>query len=216
MRIMVGGERVHLTDQSDSIVRIISNGKRWEPETRAAWASLVMQGAGGMVLDVGAYTGVYAIAAALMGAKVMALEPHPENFARLLVNIALNRVEVEARQVAASSAQGARFLYTKGRRLNDTASLERDDVLKDKVEVQAMRIDDMALLARVGLIKIDVEHHEVDVLLGAQYTLKECKPVVVVETLDALAFDTVAQYMRGIGYALRGTLDARNKVFECE
>ena len=53
------------------------------------------------VLDVGAYIGVYAIAAALMGMKAIAIEPHPANYARLKANAAINSVRLQMLPIAA-------------------------------------------------------------------------------------------------------------------
>jgi ribosomal protein L11 methylase PrmA len=122
--IPVGHVNVQLIDRGDAIVRMMQNGKEWESQTRKMWGELVQQcGPDDMILDVGAYTGVYAIASALMGWKVMALEPHPMNYARLLMNCALNSMRVDARPMAASSVNSTRTLYMK-KRINDTASLD--------------------------------------------------------------------------------------------
>jgi hypothetical protein len=67
--------------------------------------------------------------------------------------------------------------------------------------------------ARIGLIKIDVEHYEVDVLLGAANTIAKDKPLILVETLNAEAYDTVAMMLATAGYRWRCTLDGRNKLF---
>lgn len=211
--IPVGHVNVQLIAEGDAIVRMTNNGKEWEPQTRMMWGELCQPG--DMVLDVGAYTGVYAIAAALMGHKVVALEPHPSNYARLLMNCALNSMRIEALPVAASNETGMRRLHVK-LRINDTASLEHkaaDPLCTDYIEVPIKRIDDLVFKSRVGLMKIDVEHHEVSVLLGAQRTIATHKPMILVETLDIKAFDAVCLCLQTVGYTLKGVLDGRNKLF---
>jgi FkbM family methyltransferase len=215
--IPVGHVNVQLIAEGDAIVRMTQNGKAWEPETRSVLGEWLVQSPLCTVLDVGAYTGVYAIAAALMGHKVVALEPHPSNYARLLMNCALNSMRIEALPVAASNETGTRRLHVK-LRINDTASLEHkaaDPLCTDYIEVPIKRIDDLVFKSRVGLIKIDVEHHEVNVLLGAQRTIATHKPMILVETLDIKAFDAVCLCLQTstVGYTLKGVLDGRNKLF---
>lgn len=216
--IPVSNVNVQLIAEGDVIARMMSNGKAWEPQTREAWSWLVVHGcqADGMVLDVGAYTGVYAIAAALMGRRVMALEPHPTNCARMLMNAALNSMRFEVMTFAASDVSSVRALYTNKPIdvMSDTATLLDDEPGMYGTEVLTTRVDDLPLACRVGLMKIDVEHHEVEVLDGARGVLAACKPIVVVETLNTPAFDRVAMLLHVCGYKHVTTLDKRNAVYE--
>ena len=217
LTIDVGNVSVQLIAEGDTIARMMLNGKVWEPYTRAAWGLLVQRCTPiDLVLDVGAYSGVYAIASALMGWKVMALEPHPTNYARLLRNAALNSMRIDARPLAASNVNGTKTLHTKKpvEVMSDTASL-LDGGQAHSIEVPTRRIDDLPLGgARVGLLKIDAEHHELDVLLGAKQMLETHKPLVVVETLNTQAYDVVSMQLMVSGYRRAGILDGRNAVYE--
>merc|ERR1712196_335736 len=46
--------------------------------------------------------------------------------------------------------------------------------------VEVIRLDDLAL-PKLDLLKIDVESMEMELLLGAQETLKRCRPIIYVE-----------------------------------
>ena len=214
--ISVGHVNVQLIADGDAIARMMLNGKAWEPETRGVWGELVQQcGPDDVVLDVGAYTGVYAIASALMGWKVIALEPHPANYARLLMNGALNSMRFDARAMAASNTNGTKRLHMKNR-INDTASLhaEADVLCVDQIEVPTRRIDDLPLGdGRVGLLKIDAEHHSAEIIEGAPHTLVRHKPLVLVETLTEREDMMVSCMLMAAGYKQRAVLDGRNRLY---
>ena len=209
--IPVGGVMVELIDDGDAIARMTKNGKSWEPATRAIWGALVRPG--DMVIDVGAYTGVYSIASALIGAKVIALEPHPANFRRLRDNAAINSVRIEMIEAAASDCRGDQYLYVKrdAEAICDTASLEAEFGVG--VGVKSVRIDDLRLCARVGLIKIDVEHHEASVLRGGLRTVASHRPAIVAEVLNDHDREMVDAVMAGMGYGCGLVLDNRNRMY---
>lgn len=128
---------------------------------------------GDIVIDAGAYSGIFTIAAAkLVGKKglVIAYEPDPFNRLRLRRNIALNHlsnviirpyglydkevnVDFEVRQVASRIAEN-----------------------KESVISVSMRPLDMEMkilsLTKVNMIKMDIEGAEVSALKGAKQMLK--------------------------------------------
>lgn len=126
---------------------------------------------GDVFLDVGAHLGKYTIMAAkLVGpsGRVIALEPHPLNYALLLENIRLNSVKdrVIALNVAAWDRPACLPLYlahTSGRHsllgITGPTIFVRCDTLDNIVQEHA--------LERVDLIKIDAEGAEVHILRGA-------------------------------------------------
>jgi FkbM family methyltransferase len=138
---------------------------------------------GGDMVDVGAYVGLYALAAAPRAGRVLAFEPNAAARARLERNVTLNgaaNVVVDGR--ALSDSAGARKLWVGG----DTAwSTLREGWLagSEPVEVEATTLD--SEVDRLGLepafVKVDVEGHEVDVLRGGAATIAAKRPVVLCE-----------------------------------
>jgi FkbM family methyltransferase len=208
--IYVGGVPVHLLAEGDAIVRMTRNGKVWEPETRSAWDRLLRPGE--LVMDVGAYTGIYSIASALLGAKVLAIEPHPANFRRLKANAAINSVKVDALWMAASNTNEVVQLgfNTPADQVNDTAWLGEGS---NKIPVVAKRIDDLVFRERLCLLKVDVEHYESSVLAGALKTIWTHQPIIVVETLSKAETETIVGMLAGIGYTEAFLFDQRNHMF---
>lgn len=217
-RVSVGSVVVQLLRDSDAIVRMMEQ-KDWEVATRGSWQGLTRRDQ--LVIDVGAYTGIYSIASVLMGCKVLALEPHAGNYRRLVANAAINSVMIDAHQIAASDKDDMRMLRSKKPhdRLSDTASIVRE-VLKPGEygePVLTKRIDQLLdPNERVCLIKLDIEGHEVEALLGAQETIKRHQPNIIVEALDPLAFGLVASTMRLMEYECETKFDGRNWLFVAE
>jgi FkbM family methyltransferase len=110
---------------------------------------------GTVCLDVGANCGAFSVLAAKAGARVIAVEPEPQNRARLLHHLALNRVvdRVEVLTEAITDRTGDRL------RIADTGGGAHLDV--DGVEVYSLSFADLiAKYAPVHLVKFDAEMAE--------------------------------------------------------
>jgi FkbM family methyltransferase len=201
---------VHLLAADDAIVRMTRNQKIWEPETRGVWQQLVRGDE--IVVDVGAYTGIYSIASALMGAKAVAIEPHPANFRRLKANAAINSVMVDALWMAASDQHTLRMLGANKPAdcITDTAWLGEG---LTQFPIVTKPIDELRFGAKVCLIKVDVEHHEVQVLGGALRTIWLHKPFIIAETLSGTEASAIADVLGVIGYTETRVLDGRNRLY---
>lgn len=160
----------------------------WEPEDYAAVMAEIRRG--DQMIDVGAFSGLYALGAAIrVGAagRVVAIEASPESARRLRANVRVNRLGAIVRVVEAVCTDRA------DQRISFYAS--RDGGMTDSVigsadsnGAQALRlptttidalVDDLNL--RPTVIKIDVEGHEDLVLRGAAGTLRRHRPVVFLE-----------------------------------
>jgi FkbM family methyltransferase len=212
MLVRVSDVHVDLIEDGDTIVRRLNNGKGWEDETRSTWRELVRKGR--TVIDVGAYTGVYSIASAMMGADVLAMEPHSGNCKRFRDNVRRNKVEkVGLIEFAASDDEDCKELYAK-RWADpcDTASLQMED--RPSYRVKTMRVDQLHFTSPVCLVKIDAEYHEVAVLIGTIGVIKTYRPRVLIETLSGRAQTAVHVVMSGLGYVQRAKFDGRNGLWE--
>lgn len=149
-----------------------------EPELRLV-GPLSMPGR--LSIDVGANHGVYAIVMARHAPRVLVVEPNPE-LARLLRRGLPRRCTVLA--CALSDRAGVAELavpVVDGREETYLASLEAPvggPVHRYQVELQ--RLDD-CVREPVGLLKIDVEGHELAVLSGAERVLREDGPNLLIE-----------------------------------
>ncbi len=134
---------------------------------------------GDVFVDVGANVGSYTILAALLGARVVAVEPIPETFDRLIENVRLNGMEsaVTAHRVGLSDRSGTLRFTTDQGTINhvmaETESLAGTDVA-------VVTLDSILTDVSPALIKIDVEGHELAVLNGAGRTLESPSLLAVI------------------------------------
>lgn len=135
---------------------------------------------GDLFLDVGANVGSYTIlAGGAAGARVMAIEPIPETFRRLELNLALNGLSgsVKAFRGGLSDESGARRFTTDLDTVNHVLGPGEN---LPSIDVPVWTLDDLVGSEAPLLIKIDVEGHEWAVLRGGDRTLGDPRLLAVV------------------------------------
>jgi len=150
---------------------------------------------GDTVLDVGANIGLWAMGAARAvgeSGSVHAVEPIPENHARLVSNLALNRLtRLRTAQVAFSNQSGPVTMFRPRYGNSGHPSLGRRDGVDVPIAIEATTLDDYCEgegLARIDFVKIDVEGAELLVLEGATKLLASCDaPVILFEVNEDTA-----------------------------
>lgn len=134
------------------------------------------------VCDVGAYIGNHTLAFAERAARVVAFEPNPVTYELLKLNCR-DHPNVIPLRLAASDRNGTARAAVP--RTNYGESRIADEAREGELALtfELVSLDDVELLAsgRVGLLKIDVEGHEPQVLRGAEQLLRRDRPLVVLE-----------------------------------
>lgn len=120
--------------------------------------------AGDLFIDVGANAGVYALFAADLGARVIALEPSPRAAHWLRRNVALNGLPIEVVQAALTDHEGTVDFDWSG---DATGHIGGPEV------VPATTLDAVLAGERAAGVKIDVEGFERLVLIGGMSALRE-------------------------------------------
>jgi len=165
---------------------------RQEPLEFRVFVKVLRSSRNPLVIDVGAYVGAYSLRACREGARVIALEPDPDNLAILRMNIELNECtdRVKPLMIAAGSKEELLPLY-KGVSFDTSSIVQSFRAATSEVEAY-VKVDTLDnILTREGLapgsridyLKIDVEGAEVDVLRGAVETLKRTR-YLQVEVFD--------------------------------
>src|SRR5579864_661352 len=148
-----GGEQI----QVDPICRRYV----WEEHEEAGlWAALTSEvRRRDRFADIGANIGIYTIAAARRGARVMSFEPNPRVAALLRRNVALNGIggRVDVREVALAASPGEMHLAIGGT-LDMGAHINQSGGVAVRAETLSEPFD---------VVKIDVEGYEYEVLRGA-------------------------------------------------
>lgn len=161
-------------------------------------------------LDVGAKTGMYTRRIIECSRDTVAFEPIPV-LAHMLQRVFRRVARIE--RVALSDRMGSAVLRTPfdGRgmprygasTIDAENRLSRQDLVRvSEVTVHTMRLDDYAF-SDVGFIKIDIEGHEMCVLLGARETLMRERPNLLVEALEENhpgAVEKVREWLSALGY----------------
>ena len=169
---------------------------------------------GDWVLDIGANVGHYtAKLSELVGAqgRVIAFEPVPETFEILTANTArLQHRNVTLVNAAASDAAcmlGMEVpMLAAGRRNYYRASIVDQGW---DTSVYCLPVDALSIPAKVRLVKVDVEGHELKALSGMKELLQRDCPTLVVEG-DS---DAVSRYLHGLGYAFEKLHHSPNRIF---
>jgi FkbM family methyltransferase len=144
---------------------------------------------GELTIDIGANIGyMTAVLAArvssLAGGSVWSFEAHPDIFSELKFNVDNWHTQLEAVQffpknIAISEQKGNVQLqipntFTNNRGLASVVAV--DEVTDKSIVVESCTLDDLFLDSRtIGVVKLDVEGHELQVLKGATQLLKQQK-----------------------------------------
>lgn len=184
-------------------------GNGWEATSLRLWARLAPQAR--TILDIGANTGVYALAAAALNprARVFAFEPVPRIAHRLRHNVALNRLAIEVVEAGVSSNTGTATLHEPCSDHSYSASLEPEMLAGEEGVRERLifvtRLDDFAArrnLVRLDLLKIDAEMHELPILDGLGARLSSDRPAMLVEVLTPAIASGMMERIAGLGYAI--------------
>jgi FkbM family methyltransferase len=168
------------------------------------------------VLDIGAYYGLYTLAASVQvgrEGRVIAFEPSPHQMKRLRLHLLLNRSKnVRTETMALGRVEGDGTLFSVPGGAAGFSSLRRPSLVPavQSIPVRIMTLDGYLRrhsIETVDLIKIDVEGGELDVLKGAEKLLQqELRPVILCELQDVRAeawghtAKDASDYLEGFGY----------------
>lgn len=171
-------------------------GNGFEGTSLRLWASLVPRAK--CIVDVGANTGVYALAAAALNpsAEIHAFEPVARIFDRLVHNVELNGFGIRCHKAGLSDKNGILPLYDTGDDHLYSASFDPDMLPGARSGgVPAVRLDSFHIAP--DLIKIDVERHEPSVLRGMRL---DHRPTILLEVLDDRIGAEIEDIVRPLGY----------------
>ena len=172
---------------------------------------------GSVFIDIGANEGFYTIYAARRVARegrVIAMEPSPRELHRLQQNIAINRLEnVVVDRRAVGRQRGTATLHVADAEHNGQNTLgdfgHNGVTAIEHIQVNLVDLDSLVAehaLARVDVVKMDVEGSELEVLSGAEDVLHKFRPIILFELFDAslrkqgASAPAVLDFLRARGY----------------
>jgi len=174
-------------------------------------------GEGMVSFDIGSHRGYFALLMAqLVGAdgRCFAFEPHPRVWKRLQATVSVNSLgQLEAHNLALGDSDGQVDFAVGHYEMTGSLLIGGEAVspltVDSRIIVDSRRLDtfvDGQSVARVDLVKIDVEGAEESVLLGARATLRRFRPKLLIELHnrpdDPAHVVRIAKMLSQLGYQL--------------
>lgn len=149
-----------------------------------------------VVYELGAFEGIFTLYFSKWAKHVVAYEPNPRSYARLLENLRLNNVgNVVVRNAAVGDQNGSITLFfdktMMGAASGDAsvgAQIAATSANVGSVDVHAVRLDDEVAgqaLPAPDFVKIDIEGMELAALRGMEETLRHHRPALYIEVHGA-------------------------------
>lgn len=152
-------------------------------------------------LDIGANIGVMSMALGFSGLTGVAFEPQPALFELLRENVSNFNVSCMNRAVGAADGVVKMPKLRYSDRMNfGGIGIGMKSVL-GSYDVPMVAIDNCRL-ENIGFIKIDVEGYELQVLRGAEHTIRRFKPIMYIEDdRPEKSFD-LRKFIKSLGYTI--------------
>lgn len=168
-------------------------------------------------IDIGVYRGVYSYEMAKYSKMVHAFEPNPIIFKDIELNLGKIIKNVNLYNFALSDKENKVLLKVPIRNKNydksnyeeyfqmGRATIHEQNVMGDieTFEIKSKKLDNFTFSNRISFIKIDVEGHEMSVIKGAENTIKQYKPTLLVEIEEKHSKQKVLDsinYINSLGY----------------
>jgi FkbM family methyltransferase len=221
--------------EDDQVVNEAINGHFDEHLSLSLWCHWVRRASRNEIfLDIGAYTGIFSLAAAAHSreCRVVAFEPSTITFGRLAKNVLLNLFDIRivpvnlaAGEVIARTEFPHRFgVYSlcsgESSQTEDPDHTQPvmivnvDELLAGRSGVPYLNSKSSSLFPfeRVAAIKIDVEGAELNVLRGARGIIDRDKPMIIAEALSEQFADQLAALAKTFDYNCVHVPNERNVV----
>lgn len=179
----------------------------WERVSVGLWRRLCEEEA--VVFDIGANTGLYSLLAKAINEKseVIAFEPLEGVMKKLKYNIELNGMDITCSDLALSNYTGTAQVFPESLdhvysvTVNKRIGSPEKQVFEQTIPV--VRMDEFIekhSIKSIGLMKIDVETHEVEVLEGMGKYLAQFRPDLLIEIQSNEIAEGVMRLIKDLNY----------------
>lgn len=148
----------------------------------------------GKWFDIGASIGNHTLFFAMLGAKVYSFEPFQESYNHLYDNVALNNFRLSIFKCALGDRIGQCSMKPMS-----TANCGMNQVVEGN-DVEMVTIDSMECFDGYDMIKIDVEHFNKELIMGAKRTFTKGKGDIYIEAETTAERDEVDAMLGECGY----------------
>lgn len=185
---------VRITNEADHIQKKWILGNFYEAQRNGMLNHIYQNQKPGKWFDIGASIGNHTLFFAMMGAKVHSFEPFKESFDHLAENVKLNKFKAKLYNMALGD-----YIGKCGMKVVSAANCGMNQVVAGS-DVEIVTIDSMECFEGYDMIKIDVEHHNRELITGAKHTFKKGKGDIYIEAESIEQRDEVDQLLVECGY----------------
>jgi FkbM family methyltransferase len=178
----------------------------YEKKTLEIWSKL--SAIEGIILDIGAHTGIYSLAAnnSIKKGQILSFEPHFLNFARLNLNLRGNGFSTRTMFMNTVGKENQIQPFSVMNNIDYLTSGGKIGNIKNQftTQIQTIAIDsflDKTARNNVKLIKIDVEGNEYQCLQGMIETIKSSKPIIFFECISEKNNREIETVLKSHGYS---------------
>ena len=169
-------------------------------------------------VDVGVYRGVYSYRLSNFSKHVYGFEPNPlifnflkKNLTKIINNLTLYNYALSDKTTSTLLKIPRRFKNSNKSNYEEfyklgCATIHQKNNLHDEFDnfqVKSIKLDDILIKNNIGFIKIDVEGHEKNVLLGSVNIINKFKPNLLVEIEERHSQESVLDtinFINSLGY----------------
>lgn len=195
VKIKIGGNHISFYSNCDDylVSNLYYNGIDEEVREIEHLFKTLSAKSNGTFLDIGSYNGLFALAFSkkFPQSKIIAFEPNPVNYQRILKNIAINKLgNISLHNYGVSNTEQVLDFYIQADHQMTTVSsfdqsfTEHHSVGNlEKIKVDTIPLDSFCHQQQIhpDFIKVDVEGHELNVLRGAENIISKTKPIILCE-----------------------------------
>lgn len=139
------------------------------------------------IIDIGAHIGVFSIYSKILnqspiqsGTKIIAIEPHPDNFKLLKQNINVNNlsgIKIQQAAITSTEEKTAQLYLSKNSHNHSTTSLRGsarggDEAISSPITVPAINLAQLIKenkIKKIGLLKMDIEGAEFEIIQNMEH-----------------------------------------------
>jgi len=198
----------------------------YEGESLRIWSKLCAKAGNSIVLDIGAYTGIYSLVAASTNKniEIHSFEPHPQTFKYFMQNMNLNRFKnIFPHNFALSKKDGKEIFYNSiGICPSGFSNLNHKYINPAAGQLKCRTMSVSTLFKkeiskkRISLIKIDVERGELLILKSMLSRILADKATVLCEILDEENYPKFDKLFYDNGFKIFMIDDANHKIVQLD
>ena len=196
----------------------------YERKTLEIWSKVTS--VDGIVLDIGAHSGIYSLVAnkSIKSGAVLSFEPHFLNFSRLNLNLRANEFSTKTAFMYGVGKNNETLPFSISPNLDYLTSGGKIGRFQKQItsDIQTIAIDkflDSKAKNNVKVIKLDVEGYEYECLQGMLETIINSKPLIFFECMSSKNNNEIELFLKNQNYEffiindLNGLIEKTNKIY---